>query len=281
MLGEIGPRCWENGPGLWRGSFPFPAEDGHKYGRGHAIVVSGPLANGGAARLGARAALRAGARLVTVACPPDAVVAHASQLNAVMTAPFTDFAEILADRRRNAVLVGPGNGVGEGTRVAALKALRAGRACVIDADAITSFQAVPGDLFGAIGAPCVLTPHDGEFARLFPDLAEGSKLERTRAAAARAGAVVLFKGPDTVIAAPDGRAAVNANGPPTLATAGSGDVLAGLIVGLLAQRMPPFDAACAGAWLHGRAAQLFGPGLIAEDIAETLPAALRELAATA
>ncbi len=275
---EIGTRCWENGPGLWRGHFPFPAEGGHKYARGHAIVVSGPLASGGAARLGARAALRVGAGLVTVACPPDAVVAHASQLNAVMTAAFTDFADILADRRRNAVLVGPGNGVGERTRDAALKALQAGRSCVIDADAITSFRDSPGDLFGAIGAPCVLTPHDGEFARLFPDLGDGDKLARTRAAAARAGAVVLFKGPDTVIAAPDGRAAINANGPPTLATAGSGDVLAGLIVGLLAQQMPAFEAACAGAWLHGRAAQLFGPGLIAEDISEMLPAALRELA---
>lgn len=278
VLDEIGPRCWENGPALWRPVFPFPAEGGHKYGRGHAIVVSGPLAHGGAARLGARAALRAGAGLVTVACPPDAVVAHASQLNAVMTAPFTDFADILADRRRNAVLVGPGNGVGEGTRDAALKALRAGRSCVIDADAITSFQGAPADLFGAIAGPCVLTPHDGEFSRLFPDLAGGSKLERTRAAAARAGAVVLFKGPDTVIAAPDGRAVINANAPPTLATAGSGDVLAGLIVGLLAQSMPAFEAACAGAWLHGQAAVLFGPGLIAEDISEMLPAVLRELA---
>ncbi len=281
VLNEIGARCWENGPALWRPVFPFPAEGGHKYGRGHAIVVSGPLASGGAARLGARAALRIGAGLVTVACPPDALVAHASQLNAVMTAPFTDFADILADRRRNAVLVGPGNGVGEGTRDAALKALRAGRSCVVDADAITCFQGAPADLFGAIAAPCVLTPHDGEFARLFPDLAGGSKLERTRAAAARAGAVVLFKGPDTVIAAPDGRAAINGGAPPTLATAGSGDVLAGLIVGLLAQSMPPFEAACAGAWLHGRAARLFGPGLIAEDIGEMLPAALRELAAIA
>lgn len=277
VLDEIGTSCWENGPALWRPAFPFPADGGHKYGRGHAIVVSGPLANGGAARLGARAALRVGAGLVTVACPPDAVVAHASQLSAVMVAPFTDFADVLADRRRNAVLVGPGNGVGEGTRGAALKALRAGRSCVIDADAITCFRDAPAELFDAIGGPCVLTPHDGEFSRLFPDLTEGSKLARTRAAAARAGAVVLFKGPDTVIAAPDGRAAINTGAPPTLATAGSGDVLAGLIVGLLAQSMPPFEAACAGAWLHGRAASLFGPGLIAEDISEMLPAALREL----
>ncbi|MEN3973892.1 NAD(P)H-hydrate dehydratase [Emcibacter sp. SYSU 3D8] len=278
VLAEIGARCWENGPALWRPVFPFPADEGHKYARGHAIVVSGPLANGGAARLGARAALRVGAGLVTVACPPDAVVAHASQLNAVMTAPFTDFADILADRRRNAVLVGPGNGVGETTRASALKALRAGRSCVVDADAITSFRDTPAELFGAIAAPCVLTPHDGEFARLFPDITGGCKLDRARAAAARAGAVVLFKGPDTVIAAPDGRAVINANGPPTLATAGSGDVLAGLIVGLLAQSMPAFEAACAGAWLHGRAAALFGPGLIAEDLSETLPAVLRELA---
>ena len=278
VLDTIAPRLWENGPALWRPLFPFPADDGHKYARGHAVVVSGPLAGGGAARLAARAALRIGAGLVTVACPPDALIAHASQLNAVMTLPFTDFTEVLADRRRNAVLVGPGNGVGAETRDTTLNILRAGRSCVVDADALTSFCDAPADLFAAIAAPCVLTPHDGEFARVFPDLRDCSKLDRTRQAAARAGAVVLFKGSDTVIAALDGRAVINTGAPPTLATAGSGDVLAGLIVGLLAQGMPPFEAACAGAWLHGRAAALFGPGLIAEDIAEMLPAALRELA---
>lgn len=278
VLDTIAPRQWENGPALWRPMFPFPADDGHKYARGHAVVVSGPLASGGAARLAARAALRAGAGLVTVACPPDALLAHASQLNAVMTLSFSDFAEVLADRRRNTVLVGPGNGVGEATRDVTLKALGGGRSCVIDADALTSFRDAPDDLFAAIASPCVLTPHDGEFARVFPDLTDDGKLERTRRAAARAGAVVLFKGSDTVIAAPDGRAAINTGAPPTLATAGSGDVLAGLIVGLLAQGMAPFEAACAGAWLHGRAAALFGPGLIAEDIGEMLPAVLRELA---
>jgi NAD(P)H-hydrate epimerase len=213
-----------------------------------------------------------------VACPPDALLGHASQLNAVMTLAFSDFAEVLADRRRNTVLAGPGNGVGEATRDVTLKALGAGRSCVIDADALTSFRDAPEALFAAIAAPCVLTPHDGEFARVFPDLTDGGKLERTRRAAARAGAVVLFKGSDTVIAAPDGRAAINTGAPATLATAGSGDVLAGLIAGLLAQGMAPFEAACAGAWLHGRAAALFGPGLIAEDIGEMLPAVLRELA---
>jgi hydroxyethylthiazole kinase-like uncharacterized protein yjeF len=279
VLETIRPMQWENGAALWRGTFPLPRPEGHKYTRGHAVVVSGPLANGGAARLAARAALRVGAGLVTVACPPDAVAAHAAQLNAVMLAPFADFADVLADRRRNAVLVGPGNGVGAHTRAAALAALRADRACVLDADALTVFGEAPEALFDAVAGPCVLTPHDGEFARLFPDLAGSDKLDRARRAAARAGAVVLLKGPDTVVAAPDGRAAINGGAPPTLATAGSGDVLAGLILGLLAQGMPPFEAACAGAWLHGRAAALFGPGLIAEDIAETLPAALRELAA--
>jgi hydroxyethylthiazole kinase-like uncharacterized protein yjeF len=278
VLDTIAPRQWENGPALWRPVFPFPADDGHKYARGHAVVVSGPLASGGAARLAARAALRVGAGLVTVACPPDALLGHASQLNAVMTLAFSDFAEVLADRRRNTVLAGPGNGVGEATRDVTLKALGAGRSCVIDADALTSFRDAPEALFAAIAAPCVLTPHDGEFARVFPDLTDGGKLERTRRAAARAGAVVLFKGSDTVIAAPDGRAAINTGAPATLATAGSGDVLAGLIAGLLAQGMAPFEAACAGAWLHGRAAALFGPGLIAEDIGEMLPAVLRELA---
>ncbi|MFN3232681.1 MAG: NAD(P)H-hydrate dehydratase [Alphaproteobacteria bacterium] len=278
VLDEIEPMAWENTPALWGDYFPWPEADGHKYSRGHAVVVSGPMAQGGAARLGARAALRAGAGLVTIACPPGALIAHASQLNAVMTTPFTDLDEVLADPRRNAVLVGPGNGIGKITFKNALKVLKAGRACVLDADAITAASEKPQKLFKAVEAPCVLTPHEGEFARLFPEITAGTKLDRTRAAAATSGAVVLLKGPDTVIAAPDGRAAVNTNATPTLATAGSGDVLAGIITGLLAQGMPAFEAAGAGAWLHGLAGALFGPGLIAEDITEMLPEALSELA---
>jgi NAD(P)H-hydrate epimerase len=187
-----------------------------------------------------------------------------------------DYRALLADARKNAVLLGPGNGVGGETRARTLAALAAGKATVVDADALTSFQDRPTNLFEAVSGPCVLTPHEGEFGRLFPDLA-GGKLSRARAAAAASGAVVLLKGADSVIAAPDGRAAINANAPAALATAGTGDVLAGLIVGLLAQGMPSFEAACAAAWLHGECGAALGPGLIAEDLSEALPGVLARL----
>ncbi|MCH8037184.1 MAG: NAD(P)H-hydrate dehydratase, partial [Proteobacteria bacterium] len=167
------------------------------------------------------------------------------------------------------------NGVGEATRKRVLASLAAGKACVLDADALTSFENQPSELFSAIKSPCILTPHEGEFARLFTH--QGDKPGRAGAAAAESGAVVLLKGADSVIAAPDGRAAINANAPPELATAGTGDVLAGLIVGLLAQGMTSFDAACAAAWLHGETGAALGPGLIAEDLPEALPGVLRRL----
>jgi NAD(P)H-hydrate epimerase len=277
-LDEIAPRLAVNEPSLWRAVFPSPAANGHKYSRGHALVVSGGYAATGAARLAARAALRVGAGLVTMASPPSAVAAHAAQLTAVMIAPIPDdaaWAAQLADPRKNAVLLGPGNGVAPETRSRVLAALAARKAVVLDADALTVFKDAPQDLFGAIAAPCILTPHEGEFGRLFDPT--GSRLERARTAARQSNAVVVLKGPDTVIAAPDGRAAVNANAPPTLATAGSGDVLAGLCAGLLAQQMPPFEAACAAVWLHGEAAAAFGPGLIAEDLPDLVPVALRKL----
>ena len=197
----------------------------------------------------------------------------------VITAPLeteADYQTLLADTRNNAVLAGPGNGVGPATRQRTLAAFAAGKSVVVDADALTSFADQPGDLFALTPGPRVLTPHEGEFRRLFAGL-EGSKLVRARAAAVLSGATVLLKGADSVIAAPDGRAAINANAPPQLATAGTGDVLAGLIVGLLAQGMTPYDAACAGAWLHGEAAARIGPGLIAEDLPDALPEVLRRL----
>ena len=268
---------FENTPSLW--TYPHPKAGGHKYDRGHAVAVSGPAHATGAARLAARGALRIGAGLVTVASPPEALAVNAAHLTAIMLKPFEGAAGlsgILADKRLNAVVIGPGLGVGGETRALVDAALKSGAAVVLDADALTSFQDDPEALFNRLHDRCVLTPHAGEFGRLFPGLldAAGGKVEAARAAAARAGAVVLLKGGDTVIAAPGGKAAINANAPPTLATAGAGDVLSGFIAGLLAQNLPAFDAAACGTWLHGAAADRFGPGLIAEDLPEILPGVL-------
>jgi NAD(P)H-hydrate epimerase len=290
MVAAIGPRAFANAPDLWLPAFPRPSADGHKYGRGHALVLSGDALHTGAARLAARAALRAGAGLVTLASPSDALAVNAAQLTAVILRrcdEAADLSGILADARFNAVAMGPALGVGEGTRDLVLAACAAGRALVLDADALTSFAGDAGALAEALaagGSRAVLTPHDGEFSRLFSGDGEvldpRSKLERARRAAGRVGAVVVLKGPDTVIAAPDGRAAVNENGSPYLATAGSGDVLTGIVAGLLAQGMPAFDAGCAAVWLHAEAGARFGPGLVASDLPELLPAVLRELLAT-
>ena len=276
-LDLIAPSCFANGPELWDTRFPRARRDGHKYTRGHALIFGGAVATG-AARLAARAALRVGAGLVTVGCDPSVAAIHAADTAAVIVRPFahgTEWPDLLADPRRNAVLIGPGAGVDAATRAHVLAALATGRACVLDADALTVFQNQPADLFAAMRGPTVLTPHEGEFARIFT--ASGSKLARAHLAAQQSRAVVLLKGADTVIAAPDGRAAINANAPRWLATGGSGDVLAGLIVGLMAQGMEAFDAACAAAWLHGEAANAFGPGLIADDLPDALPGVLRRL----
>ncbi len=285
VLSEIEVQTFANAPSLWQAQFRWPTHEGHKYARGHALAVSGPAHATGAGRLGARAALRAGAGLVTVASPLDAVSVNAMHLTAIMLAPFEGpegLAGLLQDPRKNAVLIGPGGGVGEAMCRLVEAVLRSGAMAVIDADALTSFAGDLDRLRAAIVSRpegrVVLTPHDGEFERLFGRVA-GSRLDRARAGAERSGAVVLLKGPDTVVAAPDGRAAINANAPPWLATAGSGDVLGGMVTGLLAQGMPPFEAAAAGVWLHGEAGADFGPGLIAEDLPERLPAVLGRLAA--
>ncbi len=282
VLGEIAPKTHLNGPGLWRDRFPRPSPEGNKYGRGHAVVLGGAVMTG-AARLAADGARRIGAGLVTLAAPAEAFSVYASGAPGVIVKGLKgdkDLRELLSDPRKNAVLAGPGLGLNEDARKKTLAVLRAGKACVLDADALTLFEGDPETLFAAAtGSPCLLSPHDGEFARIFPDMAgEAGKLERVRAAASASGVVVLLKGADTVIAAPDGRAALNANAPATLATAGSGDVLAGFALGLMAQGMEPFEAACAAAWLHGEAASGFGPGLIAEDIPAALPAVLKSLA---
>jgi hydroxyethylthiazole kinase-like uncharacterized protein yjeF len=287
VLETIRPRTFANIPALWQAAFPVPRIDGHKYTRGHAVVLSGGLASTGAARLAAHAALRAGAGLVTVASPPDALAVNAAANLAVMVRPVDGpaaLAELLSDKRINATVLGPGGGVGPTMQGLVTTALAGARTAVLDADALMSFADDLAALVGALqnrSAATIMTPHEGEFARLFkskPDVIEAkSKLAGARAAARLSGAVVVLKGPDTVVAAPDGRAAIADNAPAWLATAGAGDVLAGMIAGLAAQGMPAFEAASAAVWLHGEAAAAFGPGLISEDLADTLPSVYRRL----
>ena len=288
ILGEIRPRTFANDPAQWGGRFPQPKVDGHKYSRGHVVVVSGGVSATGAARLAARAALRAGAGLVTIASPREALSVNAAASLAVMVRPVDGAAELdefLKDERRNAVVLGPGGGIGRPMREQAAAALGSRALVVLDADALTSFA---GDLAGLValigkrgGRGVVLTPHNGEFSRLFNAIDDNAnvtgKLQKARLAAQSSGAITLLKGADTVVAAPDGRAAIADNAPPYLATAGAGDVLAGLVAGLLAQGMPAFEAASAGVWLHGEAAKAFGPGLIADDLSEALPKVYRRL----
>jgi hydroxyethylthiazole kinase-like uncharacterized protein yjeF len=284
VLADIRPQIFENTPQLWREHFPRPQLSGHKYDRGHAVVASGPSWSTGAARLAARGALRAGAGLVTIASPREALAVNAAGNLSIMVRPVDGAEQLtrfLADRRLNAFAIGPGVGVGEETCACVLAALAGERAVVLDADAITSFANEPQRLAKALnkrsgaGQSTVLTPHEGEFSRFFETFDErtkvGTKLDRARLAAKLVGAVVLLKGADTVVAGPDGRAAIAANAPAYLATAGAGDVLTGIAVGLLAQGMPVFEAAAAATWLHGEAALTFGPGLISEDLPECLP----------
>jgi hydroxyethylthiazole kinase-like uncharacterized protein yjeF len=288
VLQSIEVRIFENVPELWWGHLPMPKAGGHKYDRGHAVVVSGPSWSTGATRLAARAALRAGAGLVTIASPRDALFVNATSSLAVMVRAVDGAIELgafLADRRLNALAIGPGIGVKESTCELVLTALDGDRGVVLDADAITCFAEQPGRLVEALkprrNQATILTPHEGEFNRYFAVLdgrtKVGSKLDRARLAAAITRAIVLIKGADTVVAAPDGRAAIAANAPPYLATAGAGDVLTGILTGLLAQGMPAFEAATAAVWLHGQAAIEAGPGLISEDLPEALPSVYRTL----
>lgn len=262
-------RLWRNAPALWRADFPFPTADTHKYARGGALVWSGLALQTGAARLVARAALRIGAGAVTLVGARDALLVHAAQVSAIMLAEadVAGFGRLLENAKVTAACVGPGGGAE--SRAAAMAALQSGKAVVLDADALTGFAGAAEALRQAIDhprRPVVLTPHEGEFSRLFPDIS-GSKLERARAAAQASGAIVILKGADTIIAAPDGRTAINDNAPPWLATAGSGDTLAGFVTGLLAQGMPGFAAAAAAVWLHGAIGAELGPGLTADDLA--------------
>lgn len=293
VVGMFEPAARENGPDLWRRALPVPAADTHKYRRGHVGVFSGGPSATGAARLAAMGAARSGPGAVTVLSPGSALAVNAAHLTAIMlrrTDGVADIDAFLAERRPNALVYGPGLSPDASTAALAVTLVErlAGTGCalVVDASAITALAGAHAEAFFAAAkgsaADIVVTPHEGEFARLFPDLAadrQPSKLERAKLAAARCGATVVLKGADTVIATPDGRAAINTNGTPLLATAGSGDVLAGIAAGLLAQGMPAFEAASAAAWMHAEAARAFGAGLIAEDLPGGLPPVLRRLLA--
>jgi hydroxyethylthiazole kinase-like uncharacterized protein yjeF len=273
---------------LWGKDFPVPRAEGHKYARGHAVIVSGELHRTGAARLAARGALRAGAGLVTIASPRAALAVNATASLAIMVRPVdgaTELSHLLADQRINAVVLGPGGGVGAPMRDMVQAALSGPRGVVLDADALTSFADDPESLVNELRKrmkqPTILTPHGGEFARLFRGLGDAAhfipKLEAARRASHETAAIVVLKGADTIVAAPDGRAAIAENAPPWLATAGTGDVLAGFAAALLAQGMPALEAACAAVWLHGEAGNAVGPGLIAEDLPEAIPPIYRRL----
>ncbi len=280
LIAALDPKTFDNHPALWAGRWRRPGFAAHKYDRGHAAIVSGPRLKTGAARLAALSALRVGAGLVTMLSPKDAADENAAHLTAVMLREADGaaaIAEALSDKRFTVALIGPGAGVGAATKDRVLTILKSSAGAVLDADALTSFEGDAQSLFAALRADDVLTPHAGEFARLFPPLKAKPRLEAARAAAAQARCVIVLKGADTIIAAPDGRAIINSNAPFDLATAGAGDVLAGAIAGMRAQGTPGFEAAASGVWLHGAAGQVAGPGLIAEDLPNALPQVLRML----
>ncbi len=289
IMGSIAPRCFENVPPLWRGSLPTPGIEAHKYSRGHVAVFSGAATATGAARLSAHAAARVGAGAVTMLSPADALAANAAHLTSIMLRKADGVADALAfaeERRPSALVYGPGLSPSSDTAERLMGLLDGWPqpfAAVIDASALTALASTPHLLmppFSGRRHDLVVTPHEGEFRRLFPEIRVDripSKVERARQAARLIDGVVVYKGPDTVIAAPDGRAAINANGTPWLATAGSGDVLSGLVAGLLAQGMPAFEAACAAVWIHAEAATRFGPGLVAEDLPRAILPVMREL----
>jgi ADP-dependent NAD(P)H-hydrate dehydratase / NAD(P)H-hydrate epimerase len=291
VLAAIEPKTIENNPVNWIAHFPAAGAETHKYARGHVAVFSGGLSATGAARLSAMAAARTGSGAVTLLSPANALAANAAHLTSIIlrkSDSIEEAGEFLQARKPGALVFGPGFGTTDEAGAFALELISAAAghtgAIVFDADALTVFSKKRPEFIEkakTVGAPVlILTPHEGEFQRLFPELAEDeklSKLDRAKRAAAITNSVIIYKGPDTVIAAPDGRAAINCNGTPLLATAGSGDVLSGICAGLLAQGMPAFEAASAAVWMHAEAARTFGPGLIAEDLPLALAPVLRDL----
>jgi hydroxyethylthiazole kinase-like uncharacterized protein yjeF len=274
VLDGVGPRTWENHPALWLHHLPRPSVTGHKYDRGHAAILAGGMS--GAARLAARAARRIGVGLLTLVAPEDAYLACVLDQPGAIVVRRDAWEGVLDDPRIGAVLLGPGSAAGPALRQSVVAAARAGKTLVLDAGAVTGFAGSTADLARLHDGRCVLTPHQGEFDRLFGP-SHAPRIDRVRAAAKAVRAVVVLKGADTMIASADGRLAINANAPPDLATAGAGDVLAGMVLGLMAQAMPPFEAAAAAVWMHGAAGAAAGRGLIAEDLPGRLPQILRDL----
>lgn len=270
-----------NSPALWRDSFPFPSGTLHKYTRGHVLTVGGAIHSTGAARLAAMAALRIGAGLSSIACDKEALPVYAASCLAVMTKPFsthTEFKALIHNERIHTLLIGGGCGVNDTTKQHVLEIVKGNKPCVIDADGLSCFEHDVDMFCEAIrssDATVILTPHDGEFARLFND--SGDRVSDTVEAAKLSGAVVIRKGAETVIASPEGDVIVNDDAPATLATAGSGDVLAGMVAGLVANHMEPLNAASAAVWIHGECANVYGQGLISEDLPELIPIVLDTL----
>tara|TARA_R110002110_G_scaffold249410_2_gene465604 strand:+ start:2580 stop:4076 length:1497 start_codon:yes stop_codon:yes gene_type:complete len=274
-LSEIMPKLMRNRPAVWRGHWPVMGKEGHKYQRGHLLVYGGARMTG-AARLATAAARRTGAGLATILAPEGTDLVYQLGAPGAMVLPLQERRLLLDDPRCGTVLIGPGLGTDDKAGDLVLEACQTAKRLVLDADALSAFQGAPETLLHALPAGAVLTPHEGEFSRIFPTI-RGDRLSRAREAAAVSGAVIVLKGADSIIASPDGNAVINVNAPPTLATAGSGDVLAGIISGLICRGMAGFPAAAAAVWLHGEAANRFGPGLIAEDIPDMLPDVLDEI----
>lgn len=269
-----------NSPALWKASWPRQLDDQHKYDRGHAMVSGGEMECTGAAKLAALSALRTGAGLVSILCSYEALPVYAESLLSVMTKPYKnidEFEKLISDKHVKALALGPGNGVNDATKERVLAVLKLQKPTVLDADALTVFASSPEELFAAIKGDVVLTPHEGEFTKIFGKVTPETRIQCALKAAQISGAIVVLKGHETLIASPEGNLVIQKDAPVTLATAGSGDVLTGVICGLLSQGMPVFDAACAGVWMHAEAAKLKGVGLISEDLPDLIPQVLKSL----